>query len=84
MMIARRYMKLQFHLLRCLYLNTNETYKEWKMAHIVKNMFGRGEKNERVFSKRYRFMSFLRLVVHDYVRGVSDIRDFKEGQVEGV
>ena len=36
MMIARRYMKLQFHLLRCLYLNTNETYKEGKMAHIVK------------------------------------------------
>ena len=55
-----------------------------EMAHIVKNMFGRGEKNERVFSKRYRFMSFLRLVVHDYLRGVSDIRDFKEGQVEGV
>ena len=54
------------------------------MAHIVKNMFGTGEKNERVFSKRYRFMSFLRLVVHDYLRGVSYIRDFEEGQVEGV
>ena len=48
------------------------------MAHIVKNVFGRGEKNERVFSKRYRFMSFLRLVVHDYPRGVSYIRTFKK------
>ena len=49
------------------------------MAHIVKNMFGRGEKNERVFSKRYRFMSFLRLVVHDYLGGVSYPRLSEEG-----
>ena len=59
-------------------------YKMNYGTYCKKYVWLRREENERVFSKRYRFMSFLRLVVHDYPRGVSYIRTFKKGQVEGV